>query len=199
MTLQIKTGVRESPLRGQPPVDTLCRLRRPAQPPPSRTSVGPGASVAAPLLLTVLSPGTRPHAPSCVDFCSSGDLSQRGVLPRDSAGWRLLPSLQSGLLWVWFPTGHVAEGKVPGRGSGKSRAGLSGLQGAWAQRPDRRAKQVATVTGVIGSGGAWAAHSQASWCSLPHGDWGQMTCRILRPRGPGRSARPASPPRRGDG
>lgn len=34
MTLQIKTGVRESPLRGQPPADTLCRLRRPAQPPP---------------------------------------------------------------------------------------------------------------------------------------------------------------------
>lgn len=116
-------------------------------------------------------------------------VSSHGTLP--GGGCFLL--CNSGLLWVWFPTGHVAEGKVPGRGSGKSRAGLSGLQGAWAQRPDQRAKQVATVTGVIGSGGVWVAHSQASWCSLPHGDWGQMTCASS---GPGaRVAVPGQPPR----
>lgn len=89
-----------APPRTALPSETPC----PALP-RSRTSVGPGASVAAPLLLTVLSPGTRPHAPSCVDFCSSGDLSQRGVLPRDSAGRRLLPSLQLGA-----PLGLVSNG-----------------------------------------------------------------------------------------
>lgn len=78
----------------------------------------------------------------------------------------------------------------------------------WALHPDQRVEQVAVVTGVIGSGskegsagprGTWVVHSQASWCSLLHGDCDQMTCSILQPRGLGPSARSASPPHRGDG